>query len=377
MATFDGQLNTNKVFASLFNMIISLQVFSAGISELSGIYGSRKVDGTLFGDVKLYTSTDALKTYAWDGTDTTGDYNLLTIKRPPVPKQDKITMDTYRQIPLTVDNYLTKQAFLDEGSFASFNGVILSWLQVTKEVYEHTTYTANIIVSAQAKAKSLGAIALGAPTTTLIDLDKSIYKAQELYRQIEDYMKELEEPSRAYNDHAFLRNYKFEDFDIIVPLGVLSSVRKMDVPFLYTPDDKPIFKEIHWKYFGAINSSGATMTGTNTTVRALIEKDYTVSEVVTHCFPGDLLPSLATYLANETYTCTYASRPTISTNLTILVIHKSDFPIMSAFTVGTSFFNARRLDMNHYLTFGHNDPYDAHLGERALLKFTTTNTDAT
>jgi hypothetical protein len=373
---YDGQLITNKIFASLFNMIISLQVFPTGIANLSGIYDQRKVDGTLYGDTKLYISTDALKSYEFDGSDTPGSYNLLTVKRPPAPIEQAITIDTYRQIPVTVDEYLTKQAFLDEGSFASFNGVILAWLQTTKQVYEHTTYTARILVSAQAKATSKGVIALGAPTTTLLDLDKGIWKAQELYRQIEDHMKELEEPSRAYNDNAFLRTFKFEDFDIIVPLGVLSSVRKLDIPFLYGPDDKPIFKEVHWKYFGAINASGATLSGTNTTVRALVEKDYTVATVVTHCFPGDLLPDLATYLDNETYTATYSSRPTIASDLTILVIHKEDFPIMSAFTVGTSFFNARRLDMNHYLTFGHNDPYDAHLGERALLKFTTTNVDA-
>jgi hypothetical protein len=377
MATFSGQLNTNKVFATLFNMIISIQVFDAGVALNSEVYGSKKVDGTLFGDTKVYISTDALESYEWDGTDTPGSYNLLTIKRPPTPKQDEIVIDTYRQIPVTVDEYLTKQAFLDEGSFGSFNGVILSWLQVTKAVYEHTTYTANMLVSSQAKATSLGAIALGAPTTTLTDLDKGIWKAQELYRQIEDYMKELEEPSRAYNDHGFLRNYKFDDFDIIVPLGVLSSVKKLDVPFLYNADDKPVFKEVHWKYFGAINGSGATLTGTNSTVRALVEKTYTVSATDTHVFPGDLLPNLATYLADETYTATYSARPSIASDLTILVIHKQDFPIMSAFTVGTSFFNARRLDMNHYLTFGHNDVYDAHLGERALLKFTTTNVDAT
>ena len=374
---YDGQLNTNEIFASLFNMIISLQVFPAGISDLSGIYANKKVDGTLYGDTKVYTSTDALKSYEWDGSDTPGSYNLLTVKRPPAPAVNSITIDTFRQIPVTVDEYLTKRAFQDEGTFGSFNGVVLSWLQVTKNVYEHTTYTSRILTSAQAGATSLGVIALGAPTTTLIDLDKKIWKAQELYRQIEDAMKELNEPSRSYNDNGFLRNYKLEDFDIIFPLGVLSNVTKFDIPFLYGPDDKPKFKEVHWKYFGAINDSGATLTGTNSTVRALVEKDYTVGETTTHCFPGDLLPNLATYLANETYTATYSSRPSIDDNITILVIHKQDFPIMSAFTVGTSFFNARRLDMNHYLTFGHNDPYDAHIGEYALLKFTTTNTDAT
>jgi hypothetical protein len=368
---YDGQLKTNLVFASLFNMIISLQVFDTGISDLDGIYQSRKVDGTLFGDTKLYISTDALKSYPWDGTDTPGSYNLLTIKRPPAPVQEAITIDTFRQIPVTVDEYLTKQAFLDEGAFGSFNGVILAWLQTTKQVYEHTTYLANMVVSAQAKAKSLGTISLAAPSG-VAGYDLIRWRAQELYRQIEDYMKELNEPSRSYNDHGFLRNYKLEDFDIVVPLGILSSVRKHDIPFLYGPDDKPLFKEVHWKYFGAINGTGATLTGTNTTVRALIEKDYTVGGTTTHCFPGDLLPNLATYLANETYTASYSARPSIGSAVpAILMIHKQDFPIMSAFTVGTSFFNARRLDINHYLTFGHNDVYDAHLGERALLKVAT------
>ena len=36
------------------------------------------------------------------------------------------------------------------------------------------------------------------------------------------------------------------------------------------------------------------------------------------------------------------------------VIHKRSVPYMSAFEVGTSFFNPRSLTTNHYLTFGHN-----------------------
>ena len=373
MASFTGQLNTNTVFASLYNQIISLQVFPSGVSDLTGIYAGKKVDGTLYGDTKLYISTDVLQSYPWDGTDTPGGYNLLTIKRPPAPVEEGIVIDTYRQIPVTVDNYLTKQAFQDEGTFSSFNGVILSWLQKTKEVYEHTTYTSNILVSAQANSTVLATIALGAPTTTLIDLDKKIYKAQELYRQIEDYMKEIEEPSRAWNDNSFLRTYKLADFDIVVPLGILSNVTKFDIPFLFGPDDKPKFKEVHWKYFGVIIASGGTTAGTNTLVRALVEKVYDGDNY----FPGDLLPDSQAYLANEVYTATFTAKPSIDDVFPVLCISKRDYQIMSAFSVGTSFFNARRLDMNHYLTFGHNDPYDAHIGEHALLRFTITNTDAT
>ena len=55
-------------------------------------------------------------------------------------------------------------------------------------------------------------------------------------------------------------------------------------------------------------------------------------------------------------------------NAELFLIHKADFPIMSAFTVGTSFFNGQTLTTNQYLTFGHNDLEDAHIGEFPLLK---------
>ena len=37
-----------------------------------------------------------------------------------------------------------------------------------------------------------------------------------------------------------------------------------------------------------------------------------------------------------------------------VVMHKRSVPYMSAFEVGTSFFNPKSLTENHYLTFGHN-----------------------
>src|SRR5690554_1681053 len=335
-------LNTNFVFGTLSNMIISTQVFSDGIGELGGVYSNRKVDGTLYGDTKRYISTDALRSYPWDGTDDTGGYNLLTIKRPPAPVEQTLVIDQFRQVPVTIDDYLTKQAFADEGSFSAFNGVVLGWLSTTKRVYEHTKFTTDIIVSGLSGATAFPDIDLSAPAD-IEGYDLLKWRAQELYKQLEDNVKELSEPSRDYNDNGFLRTYKMADFDIIAPLGVLSSVRKHDLPFLYNQDDKPLFKEVHWKYFGTINDSGGTTAETNTNVRSLIETDY--DDV--HVFPGDLLPDDTAYDANETYTCDYTARPSLNDEVTLLLVHKKDFPIMSAFTVGTSFFNARRLDINH------------------------------
>lgn len=109
MATFTGTLNSNEIFAALFNMIISQQVFTDNIASAgSELVDSARVDGTLYGDTKLYYSTDTLISVPW-GNDEESE-NLLKTYRPSGPKCQAITLDTFRQISLTVDNYLSKRA---------------------------------------------------------------------------------------------------------------------------------------------------------------------------------------------------------------------------------------------------------------------------
>lgn len=367
MPIFNGTLAANKVFATQFNQKISEQVFPTGVSDLDGLYASRKVDGTMFGDYKTYTATDALASYEFDGTDTPGSYNLLTVKRPPAPKTYVIRMGEYRQIPVTIDSYFTKQMWMGPDAFNDFNGVILGWLQKTKDVYEHTKFNTDLILSGMASAKALGTIALAAPSG-ISGYDLLKWRGQELFRVLDDMVSELSEPSRDYNDAGFLRNYTSEDFDIVIPKGIMSSVSKHDIPFLFEKDSKLSVKEVHWKYFGALNAASGTTSASNTTIRAFVEGDWGSK----HLFPGDLLPNSTAYDANTTYTATYTARPSINTAFNILLMHKQDYPIMSAFADGSSFANARRLDSNHYLTFGHNPVYDAHIGEYALLKIAVT-----
>lgn len=73
-----------------------------------------------------------------------------------------------------------------------------------------------------------------------------------------------------------------------------------------------------------------------------------------HVFPGDLIPAgVAIPLAkdaqgNDVPAC-YEVDPTIICKVVVKLP-----PFMSAFEVGTTFFNPRSLTENHYLTFGHN-----------------------
>ena len=102
MPAFNGQLNSNEIFGALYNMIISQQVFADNIKGTkSTLVDMARVDGSMYGDTKLYYSTDALKSYAW-GADAEAA-NLLKLYRPKAPECQAIELNVFRQIPLTVD----------------------------------------------------------------------------------------------------------------------------------------------------------------------------------------------------------------------------------------------------------------------------------
>ena len=95
MANFSGQLRSNEIFAALYNMIISQEVFAVNIKG-SDLVDQARVDGGLYGDTKLYYSTDALASAEW-GNDAEAT-NLFTLHRPEGPECQAIVLDKFRNI---------------------------------------------------------------------------------------------------------------------------------------------------------------------------------------------------------------------------------------------------------------------------------------
>ena len=139
MPAFTGTLNPNEIFAFIYNMIISQEVFADNIYDTKSTLADRsRVDGSLLGDSRLYYSTDVLKSFDWD--DDAEAENLLKLHRPEAPECQEITIGKFRMIPLTVDNYLSKRAWGTEGAFSQFNSQILGWMRDTKRVYDATLF---------------------------------------------------------------------------------------------------------------------------------------------------------------------------------------------------------------------------------------------
>lgn len=351
MPAFTGQLNANEVFAALYNMVISQEVRADNISGVfASLVDKSRVDGSLYGDTKLFYSPDVLKSREWLGDSEAT--NLLQVNRPADPECQAIVLDVFRQIDITVDNYLSKRAWIDEGAFSSFNGVILGMIRETKRVYDATTFNAYVGTAASATASQNITVSITpshSAATTADDEAQARIEAQKIANALGDLFINLRDATRLYNDYQQLKSYDPNDLIVVWNSKWINRINKIDLPTMFHKDgliekfEQEILPE---KYFGNVNTSGGTAPTPNTSIRSLKEMEYTVSSVVYHVFAGELLPAGATYLAGDTYT--------VSGDIICKVIHRRSVPFMSAFEVGTSFFNPRSLTENHYLTWGHN-----------------------
>lgn len=349
MPAFSGSLNANEVFASLYNMIISQQVNANNIKGgFSSLVNRARVDGGLFGDTKLYYDTDALKSHAWGGDSEAA--NLLALDRPEDPECQAIYLNVFRQIRVTVDYYLSKRAWQNEGAFAQFNSVTLGWLRDTKKVYDQTTYNVflGVHVSSVQADEEVDFSAIPAAVSTADEEAMRRMRGQGIGEAIANLMINLRDVSRAYNDYGHLKSYEEEEIKIIFNAKFANEIKYLDLPTIFHKDGvvKDIEKDIlPARYFGNVLTASKTVGATDD-VRAMYEQEVTVGGATTHLFAGDKFPVGAVVASGDGYEVDEKIIAKVVTELP---------PYMSAFEVGTSFFNPRSLTENHYLTFGHNE----------------------
>ena len=341
MATFNGQLNSNEIFAALYNMIISQQVFADNIASTgSELVDMSRVEGSMYGDTKLYYSTDVLKSTKW-GNDAEAA-NLLALHRPEAPKCQAISLNVFRQIALTVDDYLSKRAWGDEGAFSSFKSVMLGWMGDTKKVYDATTFNAFVGTAKSGVATENVEIDVTTAVGAATGEEAARIEGGVIAEEIAKLITNLKDITRDYNDNGQLRSYNISDLVFVWNSDAVAKIEKRDLPTIYHKDivDKLGEYVLPARYFGTVNT-GETQ-GNGTTVRSLVEQDIGAN----HYFAGDLIKASDKAPAGTSYT--------VNPKILFKVMHRQSVPYMSAFEVGTSFFNAKSLTDNRYLTFGHN-----------------------
>ena len=339
-------LNTNEIYAAMHNQIISVMGFGDNIKGTFGELASKaKVDGSMLGDTKVYRAADVLASNAW-GNDAEAE-NLLKTYRNKNIQEQTITLDTFRQICLTTDDYMSKRAWGEEGAFSSFNGILKSLMGETKKIYDATTYNCYIGTTETAVGQQTITIDTAAAVGDATGEAAARLKAGAIGEGIAKLITNLKDATRDYNDYGYMRSYDVDDdMMFIFNSDLLAEIEKRDLPTVFHKDfiDKLGQYALPAKYFGTVN---ATQTTGNGTARALEEMTVTKSgSPDKHIFGGELIPTGYIAPANTSY----------NPNAKVLckVIHKRSVPFMSGFEVGTSFYNPKALLETNYLTWGHN-----------------------
>ena len=340
MGTFNGQLRINAIQSALFNMIISQDIIGGKIKNNYNLVDQAKEEAGLYGDTKLYIDTPTLTPVDWvqDSEDAT---NLLALDRPGAPKTQALVIKVFKQVRLTKDDYLSKQAFGTAGAFVAYQSVLESRLNKTKEVYLNKTYNTFI-------GTTVGQNVAGTEVKLEINTAADDNSAGEnIAYNMANLIDDMKDYSTDYTKNGFERAFGDEDIKIVWSNKWINAVKKIDLPSIFHDDalQKSFIGDVlPSRYFGAPNAHTTSVAGD----RATHDLYLTVAgqSKPKYVAAGDLIPAGLTINAGDAYTVD----PKI-----ICKVYTKLPPMLEAFSVGTDFFNAKNLSTNMYLTFGHSE----------------------
>ena len=365
MAKFNGTLGQNKVLFSqitgaLYNMIINQQVETRTIGKgMASLIDEATRDVGLYGDRILKYFTDMLRVYDYepDGTD---QLNVLKTYRPAPPICQQMVVDTAKFIPLTLDDYLTKQGFADKATFGSFNSVMENWLKNTKKVYLAKEY--NVFVGTTQTDK--GAQSVEVALTNLEGLTTEVEKeaasrrnAQKIAEAVANVMVAMtEDASRDYNDLGIEACYDKEDLLMVWNAEALNKITLVDLPTMYNDNEvlgalKQNIRRLPAKYFGEVMAAGGAAEVRANGAERFLHQTVVGGKVYQ---AGDIIPT-GTLLKNAQGQIQIPNYVADSNPRHICkIIHKDAAPVLAGFETTTEFWNPSNLSRNDYLHFLYN-----------------------
>lgn len=353
---FNGQLNTNEIYNALFNLRILFQKIAPQTIKRDEIVGLLDKATGMYGDTGVVQGMDIQGTYDF-GMDAEAP-KLLNINRNKTQKIEKFTIDKWRQTDVTNDAYISKRAFLDEGTFALFNSYIVGTLSMAMNAFE-----SGFVKSSVGTYKSENAacnIEIELPAIDGTEATERI-RAAKIRKAILDLKADMKDNQRKYNGYNFYSSYEWEDFAAVFSTNYTNEINALALYSTFNPQYvKEASEGRQWtpKWFGDVATQGGNTGENNTTIYSLIEQNsdgssnfpLTAEQLqanVYRIFPGDLLPNNFAYTAREAY---------IKDDKVIAKIFAPEYVYyMTGYEQGESFYNPRSATTNHYLRKGFSD----------------------
>lgn len=355
---FNGHLNPNEVFGSIYNMIINQVVKAPTLVDNYNFVEKFRTEGSMFGDTVLFYDSDVLSTRPWLGD--AEAQNLLALERPADPECQAVTLNKFRICKTSLDNYLTKRAWSTENAFTQFNDIVMSMVGATKKLYEVTLINAY-----------LGTVAGGATKADLeiplSDIEetgeaKNRLEAQTIAQYIADLIVDMKDYSRDYNDYQYMRAYSEDELMVIWNAKYINKINKLDLPTIFNKAglmDKFEQNILPARYFGTIvdtnslpsgltvGSDGKIVIGsgyTGATIRTMEEDTFASG----HKFAGEVLVSGDSFVPDKAYF--------EDEDIICKVITKDTIKYMASFEAATDFLNPQSLTTSKMLVWGFSEP---------------------
>lgn len=350
---FNGVLNSNEIYDSLFNLRILFQKIVPQTVRRDEIVSLLDKSVGMFGDTGVYEGCDIQGTYAF-GMDAEAP-KLLAINRNKTHKIEKFVIDDWRQTDVTNDAYISKRAFWDEGTFAMFNGYIVGTLSMAMDAYETGkvkssvgTYTSPVVACT---------INVSMPAQDGTEATERI-RAAAVKKAIMDLEDDMKDNQRKYNGYGFYASYDWND---CTPVFSSKYINEINAQALYNAFNADFLKQANgirkWtpKWFGNVLTTAGTTAASNTDIYSLVElnsdgsdnfplTDAQLQAGVYRIFPGDLLPNSFNYGANEAYQ---------RDDTVIAKVFMPEYVMyMTGYEQGEAFYNPRSATTNHYLRKG-------------------------
>lgn len=360
---FNGQLNPNEVYSSIYSQIISQDVRYPDLDDNYGFVNKFKVDGGKLGDTRLFYYSDVLKSRDWLGDNEA--MNLLALERPEDPECQAIVANRYRIIKVSLDDYLTKKAWSTEGAFSAFNSTIQSMVGETKKLYEVqmlACYLGNVEGGA---TKSALEIDLTTATAGLTGEEKNRADGQIIARELADLIVAMKSYNRDYNDLGYMRAYSESKLMFIFNSKWVNKITKLSEPTIFHKDGlvPHLAQHVLPSYFfgeiidGDSLASGLTVNGdgkivigdsynfnTSGVIRTMEEDDFASG----HKFPGEMLEVGDAFVPGKAYT--------EDEDIICKVITTDTVKYLGSFETSNNFVNPQSLTNSTILVWGFSNP---------------------
>lgn len=351
---FNGMLNSNEIYNALFNVRILFQKIAPQTVKRDEIVSLLDKAVGFYGDSGLIMGNDITGTYEFQ-MDSEAP-KLLAINRNKTQKVERFTISNWRQTDVTVDAYISKRGFLDEGTFAMFNGYLVGTLSKNMDAFE--TGSVKTGVGTYTSPVADMTITIQLPAVDGTEATERI-RAAKIRQAILDLKADMEDNQRKYNGYGFYSSYSWDDFTAAFNTKYMNEINALALYSTFNPEfirEASTGRQWTPKWFGNVATEGGNTGEDNTTIYSLIEQNSDgssnfpltseqIRDGVYRIFPGDLLPSNFAYTANEAYT---------KDEKVIAKVFAPEYVYyMTGYEQGESFYNPRSATTNHYLRKGY------------------------